>query len=92
MTQLRRGEWRSAIKRINDILCSKRTQRHATHRVWQDQAKRSESSERSKSRRTLVPDDFQHKLEQNPQAKAFETLNGQNRYAICYRIPGCQKT
>jgi len=34
-----------------------------------------------------VPDDFQHGFEQNPQAKAFfETLNGQNRYAICCRI------
>lgn len=35
----------------------------------------------------VVPDDFQAKLDQNPQAKAFwETLNSTNRYAILYRI------
>src|SRR6266508_2795297 len=37
--------------------------------------------------RATVPDDLQHALDENPQAKAFfETLNGVNRYAILYRI------
>ncbi len=43
-------------------------------------------------RNFTVPDDFQHELEKNPQAKAFfETLNRQNRYAICYRIQSAKK-
>ena len=38
------------------------------------------------------PDDFQHALEQNPQAKGFfETLNRQSRYATCYRIQTAKK-
>jgi uncharacterized protein YdeI (YjbR/CyaY-like superfamily) len=43
-------------------------------------------------RNFTVPDDFQHALERNPQAKEFfETLNRQNRYAICYRIQTARK-
>jgi uncharacterized protein YdeI (YjbR/CyaY-like superfamily) len=37
--------------------------------------------------RASVPDDLQRALDANPKAKAFfETLRGQNRYAILYRI------
>jgi uncharacterized protein YdeI (YjbR/CyaY-like superfamily) len=43
-------------------------------------------------RNFTVPEDFQHALEKNPQAKAFfEMLNRQNRYAICYRIQTAKK-
>lgn len=43
-------------------------------------------------RNFTVPDDFQYELEKNTQAKAFfETLNRQNRYAICYRIQTAKK-
>jgi uncharacterized protein YdeI (YjbR/CyaY-like superfamily) len=39
-----------------------------------------------------IPDDFQTELEKNEQAKLFfETLNRQNRYAICYRIQTAKK-
>ena len=39
-----------------------------------------------------VPDDFQRKLDQNPQANAFfATLNSANRYAILYRIQTAKK-
>jgi uncharacterized protein YdeI (YjbR/CyaY-like superfamily) len=42
--------------------------------------------------RAVVPDDFQAELEKNPKAKAFfATLNGVNRYAICYRIQTARK-
>ena len=37
--------------------------------------------------RASVPDDLRRALDANPKAKAFfETLRGQNRYAILYRI------
>jgi uncharacterized protein YdeI (YjbR/CyaY-like superfamily) len=39
-----------------------------------------------------VPDDFQAELAKNPAAEAFfATLNGQNRYAILYRIQTAKK-
>lgn len=39
-----------------------------------------------------IPDDLQVELEKNEQAKSFfETLNRQNRYAICYRIQAAKK-
>ena len=39
-----------------------------------------------------IPDDFQVEWEKNEQAKSFfETLNRQNRYAICYRIQAAKK-
>jgi uncharacterized protein YdeI (YjbR/CyaY-like superfamily) len=37
--------------------------------------------------RAAVPEDLQRALDANPKAKAFfETLTGQNRYAILYRV------
>jgi uncharacterized protein YdeI (YjbR/CyaY-like superfamily) len=43
-------------------------------------------------RNFTIPDDFQTELEKNEQAKLFfETLNRQNRYAICYRIQTAKK-
>lgn len=43
-------------------------------------------------RNFTVPEDFQHELEKNSQAKEFfETLNRQNRYAIYYRIQTAKK-
>jgi len=37
--------------------------------------------------RATVPDDFQHALDANPDAKAFfETLTGSNRYAFLFRL------
>ena len=34
-----------------------------------------------------IPEDLQRALDENPEAKAFfETLKGQNRYAIIYRV------
>lgn len=43
-------------------------------------------------RNFTIPDDFQIELEKNEQAKSFfETLNRQNRYAICYRIQTARK-
>lgn len=43
-------------------------------------------------RNFTVPDDLQIELEKNEQAKSFfETLNRQNRYAICYRIQTAKK-
>ena len=39
-----------------------------------------------------VPDDLQAELDRNPRAAAFwETLNGQNRYAIYYRVQDAKK-
>jgi uncharacterized protein YdeI (YjbR/CyaY-like superfamily) len=39
-----------------------------------------------------VPDDLQHALDQNPEAKGFfETLSGQNRYAILFRLHGAKR-
>ena len=39
-----------------------------------------------------VPPDFQTALDQEPEAKAFfETLTGQNRYALLYRIQTAKK-
>jgi len=45
------------------------------------------------SQRTMtVPDDFQAELDRSPLAKEFfATLNGTNRYAICYRIATAKK-
>lgn len=43
-------------------------------------------------RNFTIPDDFQTELERNERAKAFfETLNRQNRYAICFRIQTAKK-
>jgi uncharacterized protein YdeI (YjbR/CyaY-like superfamily) len=39
-----------------------------------------------------VPDDLQQALDANPKAKQFfATLNGQNRYAILFRIQNVKK-
>ena len=39
-----------------------------------------------------VPEDFQHKLDEHPQARAFfATLDSANRYAILYRIQDAKK-
>jgi len=44
-------------------------------------------------RNFTIPDDFQAELDSNARAKAFfETLNRQNRYAICFRIQTAKKT
>ena len=41
---------------------------------------------------STVPDDLQHALDANPNAKAFfATLNSQNRYAILFRIQNVKK-
>lgn len=41
---------------------------------------------------STVPDDLQQALDANPSAKAFfATLNGQNRYAILFRIQNVKK-
>lgn len=43
-------------------------------------------------RNFTIPDDFQIELEKNEQAKSFfETLNRQNRFAMCYRIQTAKK-
>ena len=43
-------------------------------------------------RNAVVPDDLQRALDDNPAASAFfATLNGQNRYAILYRIQTARK-
>ncbi len=42
--------------------------------------------------RAVVPEDLRAELEKNPKAKAFfATLDGANRYAICYRIQTAKK-
>jgi uncharacterized protein YdeI (YjbR/CyaY-like superfamily) len=42
--------------------------------------------------RAQVPDDFQVQLNQHPAAQEFfATLNGQNRYAILFRIQTAKK-
>jgi uncharacterized protein YdeI (YjbR/CyaY-like superfamily) len=44
------------------------------------------------ARTSTVPDDLQQALDACPKAKAFfETLNGQNRYAILFRIQNVKK-
>ena len=43
-------------------------------------------------RNFAIPGDFQAELDKNERAKAFfETLNRQNRYAMCYRIQTAAK-
>jgi uncharacterized protein YdeI (YjbR/CyaY-like superfamily) len=42
--------------------------------------------------RASVPDDLQRALDRNPQARAFfETLRGQNRYAVIYRVQDAKR-
>jgi uncharacterized protein YdeI (YjbR/CyaY-like superfamily) len=46
------------------------------------------------SQRTMaIPDDFQHALDENPQAREFfDTLNSSNRYAVLWRIQTAKKS
>jgi uncharacterized protein YdeI (YjbR/CyaY-like superfamily) len=42
--------------------------------------------------RASVPEDLQRALDRNPQARAFfETLRGQNRYAVIYRVQDAKR-